>query len=232
MKQIVSKDWMKYGVEFLSIFIAVVSAFALNNWNENKNNRAVEHRILTEINNGLDKDLGDLKLNETGHQQGVDAISYFKRMIAKQTVAKDSFLFHYLNLNRDFVSIQNTSGYKVLQSKGLEIIRNDSLRSKIIALYEYDYITLRKLEEEYGELQFQDNYFKEINEALAPNFEFDADKKLIGIILPLKIDKQNEAIILSYFWKMNLNRNWIMKLYAEVKDHVDQAKSAIDQEIR
>lgn len=32
-------NWKKYGIEFLSIFIAVIAAFALNNWNDNRRDR-------------------------------------------------------------------------------------------------------------------------------------------------------------------------------------------------
>jgi hypothetical protein len=31
-----SENWKKIGIEFLSVFIAVISAFALNNYNENR----------------------------------------------------------------------------------------------------------------------------------------------------------------------------------------------------
>ena len=43
---------VKYTFEFLSIFIAVISAFALNNWNDNRRDRLAENKILTEIYNG------------------------------------------------------------------------------------------------------------------------------------------------------------------------------------
>ena len=36
MKKIKIKNWGKYTIEFFSIFIAVVTAFALNNWNDNR----------------------------------------------------------------------------------------------------------------------------------------------------------------------------------------------------
>ncbi|WP_417612232.1 hypothetical protein [Owenweeksia hongkongensis] len=49
-------SWRKNGFEFLSIFIAVVSAFALNNWNENRRDAHSENKILMEIYNGLEKD--------------------------------------------------------------------------------------------------------------------------------------------------------------------------------
>lgn len=46
-------NWEKIGFEFLSIFIAVTSAFALNNWNENRRDDNAANKILAEISNGL-----------------------------------------------------------------------------------------------------------------------------------------------------------------------------------
>ena len=57
------RNWKKYGFEFLSIFIAVTSAFALNNWNDNRQNQISEEKILKEIKNGIELDT--LKLAET-----------------------------------------------------------------------------------------------------------------------------------------------------------------------
>ena len=54
MKRRLSTNWKEYGFEFLSIFIAVLAAFALNNWNENRRDKHTEHKILTEISNGLE----------------------------------------------------------------------------------------------------------------------------------------------------------------------------------
>jgi len=63
-------DSRKYIFEFLSIFIAVVLAFALNNWNENRKERITESKILEEILNGLDKDEADVDINVGGHKAG------------------------------------------------------------------------------------------------------------------------------------------------------------------
>lgn len=232
MKKIQLKNWKKYGFEFLSIFIAVISAFALNNWNENRKNQNAESKILTEIYNGLGKDLEDLHLNEVGHKMGLKAAVYFKDLLANKPVSKDSVMFHYFNLTRDFVSIQNISGYETLKSKGLELIENDSLRTKIISLYEYDYNTLRKLEEEYFELQFQENYFKEINQLISQSFEFDKNKALSGIITPIKISENDEKIILIYLWKIQVNRKFILSYYSEVKNKIERLRTELKNEIK
>lgn len=231
MKRLQLRNWKKYTFEFLSIFIAVISAFALNNWNDNRNNRNAESKILSEVNNGLEKDLVDARLNIMGHKMGMKAADYFRSVIANKPVSKDSLLFHYFNLTRDFVSIQNTSGYETLKSRGLELIKNDSLRTKIISLYEYDYNTLRKLEEDYYELQFQENYFKEINNSISRNLQFNEDKLITGINLPLNIGQDEEKTILTYLWKIQANRNFILQYYSEVESKIEKLRTEIKKEI-
>lgn len=221
------QNWRKYGFEFLSIFIAVISAFALNSWNEARKNRSAEDSILTEIYYGLEKDLKDIESNMSGHERGNEAVQYFRELIAQQPVSDDSLVQIYFNLTRDFISIQNTSGYETLKSRGLEIIENDSLRSQIISLYEYDYTILQKLEEEYFEMQFQENYYKEINQIVSKSFLFDAQKNLVGIQVPLDMAENEEKILLSYLLKIQINRYFILQFYPEVKANVEKLMAAI-----
>ena len=64
--------WKKYTFEFLSIFIAVISAFWLNNWNDNRASRLSEEKILTEIKNGIELDIKDF----SGNKEGYNPVSY------------------------------------------------------------------------------------------------------------------------------------------------------------
>ncbi len=231
MKKIQSKNWKKYTIEFLSIFIAVILAFALNRWNDNRNNRNAESKILSEIYIGLEKDLEDVQSNINGHKVGIKATKYFRDLVAHKPVAIDSLMFYYFYLTRDFISIQNTSGYETLKSRGLELIENDSLRTKIIALYEYDYNNLRKLEEEYYELQFQENYFKAINDIISKNLQINDDKQIIGIDTPLHIEQNEEKALLTYLWKIQANRRFILQYYAEIEDKIKKLRIEIKNEL-
>lgn len=222
-----SKSWRKHGFEFLSIFVAVISAFALNNWNDNRRDANSKDKILTEIYNGLQKDLQDIRVNLDGHKKGIAACNYFKKAISGKAVNGDSALFHFHYLTRDFVSIQNVAGYETLKSKGLELIENDSLRLQIIGLYEYDYSVLRKLEEEYYEMQFQENYFHELNDILAPHFNFDSTGTLSSIELPLDIDESSKKKALVYLWKINRNRTFIMDYYAQIEQTIEKVQNLI-----
>lgn len=227
-----NKNWKKYGFEFLSIFIAVISAFALNNWNENRKDSISESKILAEIANGLEKDLIDIKLNIRGHKEGIAACQYFAKAFAGKDLATDSLMQQFFNLTRNFVSIQNTAGFETLKSKGLELIKNDSLRHKIISLYEYDYNILQKLEEEYSEMQFQENYFKEINKELAPNFIINNDGVLTGINNPLVIKPCEKNKLFLYLWKIQSNRVFILQYYSEIEEKIHVVKEYIIDELK
>jgi len=226
------KKWRKYSFEFISIFTAVILAFALNNWNDNRRNNNAENKILTEIYNGLNKDLEDFKRNELGHKSGIKAIAYFKNILSKKLESSDSAIIYYFQLTRDFISIQNTSGYETLKSRGLELITNDSLRSKIISLYEFDYSIIKKLEEEYNETQFHKNYFEKINQIIGTNFIIDKDKNIVGINTPLKISKSEEKILLSYLFNIKVNREFILSHYSDVLRKTARIRDEIGKEIK
>jgi len=75
------RKWRNYTFEFLSIFIAVISAFALNNWNDNRRDELAETKILNEIVNGLHKDIEDNEINILGHEMGMQSNKFWRKII-------------------------------------------------------------------------------------------------------------------------------------------------------
>jgi len=222
----------KYGFEFLTIFIGIFAAFALDNWNEDRKDNNTQIKILSEINKGLSQDIRDIGVNENGHRFGLLATSYFEKLILNKQPDTDSLTFHYFNLLRDFISVQNISGYETLKSKGLEIVTDDSLRTEILALYENDYNSLRKLEENYSEIQFFENYNADFNNAIAPNFAMDQNGKITGINRPLKLTEKEQKILLTDLWKISKNRIFMIKNYSEVKNKIIKLQKRIEKELK
>lgn len=221
----------KYGFEFLTIFIGVFAAFALDNWNSNRKDHSTELKILSEIRKGLIQDTADIALNEQGHNVGLDATRYFGKIILDKPYTTDSLHYHYSNLLRDFLSVQNVSGYETLKSKGLDIIANDSLRTQILSLYENDYNSLRKLEENYDELQFFKSYHQDFANSLASNFIIHQNGMFQGINHPLKITEKEKNILLLDLWKMANNRIFILAMYADVKKKIEKLQQHLKKEL-
>lgn len=226
-----NKNWKKYALEFLSIFIAVISAFALNNWNDNRRDERAESKILLEIKNGLEKDIEDLDVNTFGHKEGIEACNFFRAIIDGNEESQDSLFHKYVALTRDFTSLQNNSGFETLKSRGFELIDNDSLRSALISLYEYDYEILRKFEEEYVETQFHSTYFHGINNIIAPFFIFNEGGIMVNIETPLKLNEEERKLLLSYLLKIQANRGMNLFFYEKTKKKVLELKEKIEDEL-
>ena len=218
--------------ESISIFFAVISAFALNNWNDNRRDAHAESKILTEINNGLSKDLQDLKLNVKGHHICIRACKIWNQILVTGSYTGDSLQEHFLNLTRDFINVQNIAGYTTLKSRGLELISNDKLRQEIISLYEYDYNTLRKFEEEYNEMQFQKNYFSTINQILAPHLEFSKAGMLTGMKNDFVITDAERNILRSILLKIFTNRLFVLQYYKQLEYRLKHLQNSIETALK
>jgi hypothetical protein len=211
-----SGQFRKYAFEFVTVFAGVTMAFLLSNWNENRNNRHAEEKILTEISKGLAQDTADFHLNINGHQKGLEACSYFRNLANGVEVSDSLFARNFIFLLRDFISVQNKSGYESLKSKGLELIEDDDLRNDIISIYDFQYQMLEKLEEEYEGNQFYRNYFDPIQSIIGQNFIYSPEGKLIGIRQPLKLSQQQKNELLLDLYQIEYNRNFTSKIYHEV----------------
>jgi len=225
----IKNNWKNYLFEFLSIFIGVSLAFALSNWDENRRDALAETKILIEIKNGLQLDLQDVDQNIMGHKKGVETCNYFRKLIEGSNFNPDSAAFNYFYLLRDFISIQNKSGYESLKSRGLGLVKNDSLRLEIISLYDFYYEIIEKLEENYDEKQFNKNYYLEINNMLAEYMDFDEKGQLIRINHPKNLTKKERKKLLSYLWRIENNREYTLRYYDLMKEKLNHLIKSIDE---
>ena len=225
------KNMRKYLFEFLSIFLAVSLAFILDRWNDNRKDRIAENKIIEEIYNGLERDSIDIANDEQYYKITFRSLKYFNEILDGKSVENDSLVAFYFLLSRDIIVVQNKSGYESLKSRGLETIKNDTLRTKIINLYEVDYELERKFSEEYSENKFMQNYFHKINDAIAPYFEYDSTNNIKGVRLPIELNQKERSLLKSYLWKIAVgkqdrhkgsqyNKEKIGKLRADIKDYL------------
>lgn len=219
----------RYFFEFLSVFVAVISAFALNNWNENRRDSIAEEKILVEIKNGLQQDLIDIEANRKGHLEGIKSCLYFKNIIENKEVKLDSFANKYLQLTADNFSIMNVSGYESLKSKGLEIIKNDSIRLKIISLYEFNYQTIRKYEEGSPQTQVYQNFYEPIHNIFSEYLIYNDDAQLLSINIPLTLSKREKSDFNSYLYRIIVNRYVKILEYDKLKVKIEDVLANINE---
>jgi len=125
--------------EIVLVVIGILIALQINNWNEARKTRLIEKKTLKEIYGNLNIDLvelqSDIDVMDSIDLAGQEAIEY----IQNHDTPSPSFGYkvYVTSVNPHFNPVR--SGYSLLNSKGLDIISNDSLRGLISRLYELNY---------------------------------------------------------------------------------------------
>ncbi len=225
-------DLKKYLFEFTSIFVAVISAFTLDKCNSDRRDARAEEKILQEIASGLTTDKNDILLNIHGHRTGIRAAHFWRAAVRGDSLSMDSLQFFMQALARDFISIQNPTGYQSLRSRGLELVAEDSLRSDIIGLYEYDLAVLRKLEEEYGEMQFHVRYQPIFHEVVGPHLQYNEAGTPVSFTQPMPLSGTDRQRMLLILWKMEQDRYFILAFYARMEQRINGVIDHIDRVLK
>ena len=141
--------YFKYAIgEIILVVIGILIALAINNWNEGVKTRILETKILKELHNNLILDIDEIH-NDVSYMDSINkACSTIKTYLETHDSPNEA-LFNTLSILRVTPHFDpNKSGYQLLQSKGVEVISNDSLRNAISLLYERAYPYYKRYEEE------------------------------------------------------------------------------------
>jgi len=213
-------NWKKYIFETLSIFIAVVSAFALNNWNLNRRDRIAEKEILIEVKNGIENDLLTFTRNKNGNTTAKKSCSFLRDLVENKKVRQDSIQDYYYYVFTDFNFTSNKTGYEGLSTKGLDIVKDNLLRKRIAYYYNYYFDILTKIEEQNEQAQAYKNYFFPINNMLAKYMRFDKNGELIEIQQPINLSEIDKKKLYSYLWQLEIHRQAKIDLYIMLEEQM------------
>ncbi|NNE32055.1 MAG: hypothetical protein HKN40_06770 [Winogradskyella sp.] len=162
--------YMKYAIgEILLVVFGILIALSINNWNDHKKQQQKEIVYLTELKKGLESDLAG---------EFIPSIKIYKRRLEShnklyafyentETFSEDSLTKYFRSCfagEWDFVF--NTAAFENIKSTGIDIISNDSIRSKISTLYSYSYPNIREVNQNfirYHDLQISPIIYDNIN---------------------------------------------------------------------
>lgn len=151
--------YFKYAIgEIVLVVIGILIALQVNNWNEERKEDILQQKILHEIARNIDLDLVEIR-HDISLMDSVN--SACQRILNHlEHLPEPSYEFNYdmatIRANPHFDP--NTSGYSLLVSKGVEIVKNDSLRELISVLYESNYPYYKRYEEERTQYKIQHIY--------------------------------------------------------------------------
>jgi len=210
------KNISKYFFELIVVIFGVYLGFMANNYSEDLKQREYINTTIKEMYVSLEQDIDDAILNKKGHETGLNSVKYFGKIFRGEEVIKDSFDRHLINLTRSYVSIQNTASFETLKSKGLNLITNDTLRSQIIKLYDFQFDVLQKIEETYAESQLFTNFYPDLMEILDQSLYFDNAGRLEKIAAPLDITNAEKSRLVLMLKRLTYTRNFNISVYDEV----------------
>lgn len=128
--------------EFILVFLGILIALQVDNWNQNHQERKLEKVILSEMLANLQSDLKDVDFNLSYLSQVLESNQIVLAYLEGTEPWHDSLETHFGHLNGGITFSENISAYESIKSIGIALIRNDSLRQKTTYLYsvQYDYI--------------------------------------------------------------------------------------------
>ena len=214
-------------LEIFSIFLGVTIAFLVNHWNELRKERLTERKILTELLNELKADKVDMALNLRGHNLGIRAIDIFERYCRGEEVSLDSAGVYFQRLYRDYITVMHTTAYDALKSRGVDVVRNEELRSQIVQLYDFNYEILLKLEEQYYPAQFHQNYFLILTDHFGKYLEFN-DQSLKSL---KSYDRPLDSKILVVFNEIRSWRSMLIDVYEKTIEEIERLEEQIKVEL-
>ncbi|MDN3642907.1 DUF6090 family protein [Lutimonas halocynthiae] len=225
--------YARYAVgEIILVVIGILIALQINTWNEERKTGIIETKTLKEIRSNLMFDLveldSDIDIMDSITISGEAVIDY----LSKYDQPNDEFKYNVQvsRINPHFDPMHG--GFSLLNSKGLDIISNDSLRGSISKLYESSYpyyakyenerifkinnIILPKYAEYFSFISNQNNYFEATSEISQTDYiALKNDPSFINIL--------NLAIL-----ENNMVQNRAQRTSGNINDLID----FIDEELR
>ncbi|MCJ7467029.1 MAG: DUF6090 family protein [Maribacter sp.] len=160
--------YLKYALgEIVLVVIGILIALQINTWNDQRKEQILEVKILKEIYSNLALDLVEIK-QDISIQDSVNVAGHkILQFIKTEVIPSELFYYDVSKLRVNTHFDPNKSGYSLLVSKGVELIRNDSLRGALSVLYESTYPYYYRYEEERTQFKVH-----QINPFLLENFNW------------------------------------------------------------
>ncbi|MGW8315462.1 MAG: DUF6090 family protein [Bacteroidales bacterium] len=148
--------WMEAIAEFVLVVVGILLALQIENWNQDRKDRKLERTLLEEMHSNLQSDLNDVQYNLKTEQNNLESTRIIMNYLNSDIPYHDSLSGHFARMTEGTIFIANTSAFQSLESIGIDLVRNDSLRQQITFLYSATYSYLRKLEDVYNQSTLMD----------------------------------------------------------------------------
>ena len=137
IEKIKTGKYFKYAIgEIVLVVIGILIALQINNWNENRKAEVEEIKILANLKSDLEKTLIEFANAVEFNKSTVAEISKIQHHHKNNLPYDEKLDFSFGVIPHFYFSFVTNSTYKSLQTVGIGIIQNDSLKNKIVNIYD------------------------------------------------------------------------------------------------
>ena len=210
--------YLKYAVgEIILVVIGILIALSINNWNEEQKERAKEREVLEDIMNNLNRN-NELIRNSLVKINKMDRSSdIVMAAIRNKKPYSDTLDAHFLEAVRSggLLFPLSSEGYESIKNAGFDIIRSDSIKDKILELFEISYKRIKE------KTQWTNERSRESENYLFTIFKVEMPSKLT----PLNYNQiLNDTRYLSIVVDMKSQRSWYTE---DILDCLPQSEELI-----
>ena len=131
------RKYILYAIgEIVLVVIGILIALSINNWNEERKYRNLEIDTLIEIQKGLKQAEKENKRSENANIETIKSYEILLAHFENKSAYNESLNYHFRNLlswqEPDF----NYSVFELFKTRGSDLISNDSIRIKLLYIYE------------------------------------------------------------------------------------------------
>jgi len=134
-----TSKYLKYAIgEIVLVVIGILIALQINNWNEQRKYKNLEITMLTEIKASLKESLLEINNMIQKNEKYVEQYTILLNNINNNLPYDTSLDTYFGRLEYWASPYFNYSAYETLKTLGAELISNDSLKKRIIRMYDRD----------------------------------------------------------------------------------------------
>ena len=135
--------YLLYAVgEILLVVIGILIALQIDNWNEHQKEEQFEIKLLRELRSSLEHNVSQLQRGMRVNNEAIQSCNVILQYFEDGLAYHDSLDTHFSKSLAWFYPSIKSDEYESLQSYGVHIIKNDTIRERLRRVYQIEWLTI------------------------------------------------------------------------------------------